>query len=104
MTACALNGRCIPFVNVDVHLLYAWAKSNVFSDCHVLEERIALEDKADAALFCRQFSCILTCVTACLDMNYGTGRQCIGFRERVQIQDAKGEQKMTRQLPVLYHI
>lgn len=44
--------RISPAVYVNLHLAYRWTKGNVLGAGHVLEERIALEDKANLPLLC----------------------------------------------------
>ena len=50
-----------PAVHVNLHLPHRWAKGNVLGAGHVLEERVALKDKANLPLLCRDPCSILIC-------------------------------------------
>ena len=50
-----------PAVYVNLHLPYRWTKGNVLGAGHVLEECIALEDKANLPLLCWDPRSILIC-------------------------------------------
>ena len=50
-----------PAVYINVHLPYRRAKGNVLGAGHVLEERVALEDKANLPLLCRDPCSVLIC-------------------------------------------